>query len=141
MLRYLDSTAWSVQKLANSSEMEQGVVLGLLMHSFEPFVTAFKHVGFSEEKEWRAVASCASNLTVTKKKERKTDSGTASYLECIFIQSDDVNLWQREFLPITGIKYGPLAEESTIDDIKKRLLLHGYENQVVHSKSGIPLKK
>jgi hypothetical protein len=140
MLGYLDSTEWTVQKLANSSEMEQGVVLGLLMHSFEPFVTAFKHVGFSEEKEWRAVASCASNLTDPKKKERETNSGPASYLECIFVQGDDVNLWQRELLPITGIKYGPLAKEDTIEDIKKQLVLHGYENQIAHSKSEIPLK-
>jgi hypothetical protein len=140
MLGYLDSTAWSIQKLANSSEMEQGVVLGLLMHSFEPFITAFKHAGFSEEKEWRAVVSCASNLTVTKKKERQTDSGTASYLECIFMQGDDASVWQREFLPITGIKHGPLAEEDTIENIKNRLVLYGYKNQVAHSKSGIPLK-
>ncbi len=141
LLDYLDSTEWTVQKIANSSEIEQGIVLGLLMHSFEPFVTAFKHSGFSEEKEWRAIVSCESNLTDTKKKERVANSGTSSYLECIFIQSDDEKLWQRELLPITGLKHGPLAEVNSIEEIKKRLTLNGYENQVVHSKSRIPLRR
>lgn len=140
LLDYLDSTEWTVQKVVNASETEQSVILGLLIHTFEPFVTAFKHTGFSEEKEWRGITSCASDLTEKKKKERDTDSGTSSYLECMFIQGDEENLWQRELLPITAIKYGPLAEELARKVIEIQLELSNYNNQVKHSKSEIPLK-
>jgi len=61
-------------------------------------------------------------------------------LECIFIQGDNENLCQRKSLPITGIKYGPLAKAFEKEEIKRLLLLNGYENQVVHSDSNIPLK-
>jgi len=140
LLGYLDSTEWTVQKIANATEAKQGIILGLLMHSFEPFVTAFKHAGFSEEKEWRGITSCASNLTEKNKKERNTDSGISTYLECIFIQGDEENLWQRELLPITAIKYGPLAQELSKEVIEIQLELSNYDNQVKHSKSEIPLK-
>lgn len=120
--------------------MEQGTILGLLMHSFEPFITAFKHPGFSEEREWRAISSCTSNLLDKKRKERVTSTGSRYYLECIFIQDDNERLWQRELLPITGIKHGPLAEENSKEKIKEQLILSGYESQVIHTDSGIPLK-
>lgn len=140
ILNYLNSTEWTVKKIANSTETEQGTILGLLIHVFEPFVIAFKHPGFSEECEWRAVASCPSNLIVTKKKARIISTGSSNYLECLFIQSDNDNLWQRKLLPITGVKHGPLAKENVKEEIEKQLTLDGYESQVDYSDSSIPLK-
>jgi len=141
LLDYLDSTEWTLARIAASTEMEQGVVLGLLMHALEPFVAAFKHPGFSEEKEWRAVLNCQSGLSASSKKYRNTDMGKKSYLECIFIQGDSENLWQRKLLPISGIKNGPLTRVEYKNKLKELLKLNGYDGQVVFSDSNIPLRK
>lgn len=124
----------------NLSAVELGVILGFLIHTLEPFATAFKHPGFHEEKEWRAIASCQTTLTETIRKKRTSNSSTSNYLECVFIQDDEERMWQRKLLPITSIKYGPLAEDAIKAEIKGHLLNNGYENQVVHSDSSIPLK-
>lgn len=124
----------------NRSTSEQGILIGFLMHALRPFVTAFKHPGFAEEREWRAIAACQKTQTDAKKKQRIAGSSSSNYLECIFIQGNDVSLWQRKLLPITGIKYGPLAEPSKKEEIRKLLSLNGYENQVVYSDSSIPLR-
>lgn len=140
LLRYLNSTEWTVERSVSSSEMEQGILLGLLMHAFEPFITAFKHPGFSEEMEWRAIVSCPTNLTLGVKKEIDTDLGPRPYLECVFIQGDDERLWQRELLPITGVKHGPLADGRSKEEIRNLLMAMGYSDNVVYSNSRIPLR-
>lgn len=141
LLNYLNSREWAVENVTSEPEAEQGIILGLLMHAFKPFITSFKYPGFSEELEWRAIASGVNNIAKADKKERITNSVAINYLECIFIQDDDDRLWQRELLPITGIKYGPLAENSPCEEIKKYLELNGYKDLVTYSRSGIPLKK
>ncbi|MDH5710609.1 MAG: DUF2971 domain-containing protein [Gammaproteobacteria bacterium] len=134
MLAYLNSTKeCTVAKVVNFPEEDRSVVLGFFMRVLEPFVAAFKHSGFHEEKEWRAVAVCPSDLV-------KEKMGVNNFLECIFIQGDQENLWQTDLLPITSVTAGPLSRKAEMDEVKNRLLLKGYGNQVVYSKSEIPLK-
>ncbi len=64
LMGYLNSTDWTLERVSQATEAEQGSIMGMLMHAFDPFVTAFKHPGFSEEREWRAIVACANNLTV-----------------------------------------------------------------------------
>ena len=138
VLAYLNSTEWTVSRVVNAgSEVEQGIMLGFLVHTFEPFVTSFKHPGFSEEREWRVVASCASNLTDSHKKKNIRGG---SYLECIFIQGDEINLWQRKCLPITSIVHGPLTEGKAISDLERAIEEEGYKELISCKRSVIPLK-
>jgi hypothetical protein len=136
LLNYLSSYS-----LTGFSEVELGIVAGFVIRALDLFALAFKHPGFVEEREWRVIASCQITQTETKKKYRHTDSGTINYLECIFLQGDKERLWQRKLLPITGIKYGPLADVSVKDEINKLLSINGYDNQVVYTNSTIPLRK
>lgn len=122
------------------SEAELGVISGSFIHALEPFTTAFKHPGFHEEREWRAVSSCQKTITTTTKKTRETESGTCSYVECIFVQGDSERLWQRNLLPISAIKYGPLAEHGVKEAIPELLSANGYTSQVSYSDSRIPLR-
>lgn len=141
LINYLDSTDWPIERVVNASEMEQGAVLGLLMHAFEPFVTAFKYLGFSEEKEWRAITSCARNLTENCKKQIGAGNSTRYYIECIFIQGDEENLWQRKLLPVTNISLGPLTGDAEKENLQQIIRKNGYENLISVNKSKIPLKQ
>jgi hypothetical protein len=138
LVEYLNTTEWTLNRISKASEAEQGTIMGFLMHAFDPFITAFKHPGFAEEREWRAIVACANNLTKDHRKTRSSEFGDSHYIECIFIQGDEERLWQREILPITGIKNGPLAQEAEIENLKLFLDKNGYN--VEFSKSGIPLR-
>ena len=111
------------------------------MHVFQPFIVSFKHPGFSEEKEWRAITSCARNLTETCKKTKPSGGGRGYYLDCIFIQGDNDRLWQRRFLPITNISLGPLAKEDDKQNLWRIIKDTGYENLIKITNSTIPLKQ
>jgi hypothetical protein len=141
LLKYLDSTDWPIKRLANCSESERWTILGPLIHAFEPFVTAFKHHAFAEEKERRAVCSCARNLVTSRERSREIGSGPVCYMECIFLQEDDKDLWQRSILPITGIKFGPLAEDWSRKALLVLIQEQGYKAQVHFSQSNIPLRQ
>lgn len=140
LIKYLNSTEWTLERISQATETEQGVFMGLLMHAFDPFVTAFKHPGFAEEREWRAIVACANNLTGGRRKNRTTAYGESYYLECIFIQGDEHKLWQRKHLPITEIKHGPLAGKELNEKLRHHLDVSGYGNIVNYTKSGIPLR-
>lgn len=140
VITYLDSTPWTIKKIVNSPETEQASILGLIMHVFQPFIISFKHPGFSEEKEWRAITSCARNLTENCKKKKQSGGGIGYYLDCIFIQGDKERLWQRRFLPISNISLGPLAKGDAKQNLLKIIQTHGYESLIKISKSTIPLK-
>ncbi len=140
ILIYLRSTQWAPKVLQMATQQHQGAVIGMLLQAFSPIISSFKHPGFSEEREWRAVASCASTMTATVKKTKSSASGEATYLECIFIQGDEERLWQRSHLPISDIKHAPLAgaDAKLAADVLHRAL--GYEGRLAFSSSEIPLK-
>tara|TARA_R100001460_G_scaffold85853_1_gene127194 strand:+ start:36 stop:1046 length:1011 start_codon:yes stop_codon:yes gene_type:complete len=140
LIGYLNSTEWTLEKISGATETEQGSIMGLLMHAFDPFIIAFKHPGFAEEREWRAIVACANNLTDGRRKKRETDYGESHYVECIFIQGDEHRLWQRERLPITGIIHGPLAPDGAIERLRQHIDMHGYSSDVAFSESSIPLR-
>lgn len=50
ILEFVDSTEWTVSRIVNSSELEQGVALGCLMHVFDVYSTAFKTLHFLKKK-------------------------------------------------------------------------------------------
>lgn len=140
ILNYLHGTRWSPQVLQKSTQHQWGAAVGMLIHALSPIISSFKHPGFSEEREWRALASCAPTMTAMTKKTRPAASGEAVYLECIFIQGDEERLWQRSHLPISEIKHGPLAGRDaklSADVIHQEL---GYEGNLIFTSSAIPLK-
>jgi hypothetical protein len=126
--------------MANRTEIELGVFSGALVHALEPFSTSFKHPGFAEEREWRLVASGPKTIATTNKKQRGSGTKEINYLECLFLQENSEKFWQREILPISGIKFGPLTDEAEKTKVSKLLSTHGYTNQVVISDSCIPLR-
>jgi len=134
VLNYLHSI------LMEPSELKLGVITGWVFHAFKPYLMAFKHPGFAEEKEWRVVASCPKTMATSYKRQRNTGSEQISYTECLFLQENTEKFWQREILPITGIKFGPLADDLIRADVNKWLSTHGYEKQATTSNSCIPLR-
>lgn len=140
ILNYLHGTQWSPQTLQQATPNHEGVAVGMLIHALSPIILSFKHPGFSEEREWRAVASCAPTMTAMTKKTRAAASGEAVYLECIFVQGDEERLWQRSHLPVSEIKHGPLAggdAKLSADAIHREL---GYEGNLAFTSSAVPLK-
>jgi len=140
LVAYLNATEWPITRIVSAPELEQYVVLGFLIHMFEPFVTSFKHIDFSEEREWRAVVSCARNLTQEHRKEIIQGSNARPYIECIFIQGDEIDLWQRELLPIKGIIHGPLAEGGPIAKLEATITEEGYKDLIGCKRSALSLK-
>lgn len=87
------------------------------------------------------MVTSATSLSDSSKKVRKTNTGKSTYFECVFIQEDKDNLWQRELLPISEIKNGPLTNDDEKNKIKEILRLNGYDGRVRFSDSKIPLRK
>lgn len=125
--------------LTHSTEEELGLFSGFLLNNFDIFCAGFKHQGFSEEKEWRAIVSPPDEHVTKNKRVRVTNKN--SYLETMFCQWNKQGIRQRKLLPIASITHGPLANSDDKEEIQKLLSSHGYADQIVYHESQIPLRQ
>ena len=137
----LKNKGWPPEKIIGASIMEQAVITGFLMHAFGPFSTAFKDSLFSEENEWRSVVSCQKSQCENDRKQYDTRAGARVYLDSIFLQQDDEDLWQRPLLPITTIYVGPLADSKDEGNLLTAIKENGYANTTEIKKYTVSLDR
>ena len=126
----------------NLSPEKKGVLTGLLHNVFMLPLLTFKDKGFSEEKEWRAIF-LPNSVQNEKLIKFRTLGGTfIPYIESLFLQSDDDNLFQRETMPIKSICLPPAAGKTTRKGLELFLKNNGFidENKINVIDSVIPLR-
>ncbi|MFT2091501.1 DUF2971 domain-containing protein [Paraglaciecola sp. 2405UD69-4] len=129
----------------NISELNpenKGMIIGLLQNVFQIPLLTFKDEGFSEEKEWRAIFLANSVQNEKLRKFRTTGGTFVPYVESIFLQNDEENLFQRKTLPIRSVCLPPAAGNTTRKGLELFLHHNGFQakNKVSVLNSAIPLR-
>ena len=130
------------QNISELSLESKCIITGLLQNVFQLPLLTFKDGGFSEEKEWRAIF-LANSVQNEKLRKFRISGGTfVPYVESIFLQDDEYNLFQREKLPIKSVCLPPAAGNTTRKGLELFLQDNGFtdNNKVSVLDSAIPLR-
>jgi hypothetical protein len=128
--------------LSELSLESKGMITGLLQNVFQIPLLTFKDEGFSEEKEWRAIFLANSVQNENLRKFRTAGGTFVPYVESIFLQDGEENLFQREILPIKSVCLPPAAGNTTRKGLELFLHDNGFkdQNKVSVLDSAIPLR-
>lgn len=138
----LDDSGFELNNLEDNPILK-GMLTGLVYNFLTFPLIAFKHGGFSEEQEWRAVFY-PDIASIKKLRKFRASSGVfVPYIETTFMQDDEERIFQRETMPIKSICLPPAAGATSKKGLELYLRGNGFHvgsNGIQIKDSTIPLR-